>query len=65
MRPENNVYFDFYFGGRFVRRFHSYKTALKFAILTDKKWTVKEVKKRKLSTRQESNKQKEFDKCQD
>ena len=52
VKEESKFYYDFYFGNHFLKRFLSYKKALKFATSQNKIWIVKKVRKRKLSTKE-------------
>ena len=52
MRKESRFYYDFYLLEHFLKRFYTEKSALKFANSSSKSWTIKKVKKRKLSTKE-------------
>lgn len=68
---KSDFYYDFYFNGKLIRRFHSKKHAddmiswPKLRTYPKKLWEIKKVRKRKLSTGRKATKIKEFEKCQE
>lgn len=70
MTIKSKFYYDFYFNGKLIRRFHSKKHAEdmiswpKLRTYPKKLWEIKKVKIKKLSTGTNTNKTKGCKKCQ-